>query len=130
MSVDTRQVTIEIPGAEDTILVMKAPAAANGGAVRILEASAVNHATTSSTVSYTVALHRYSAAGTPAVNGTIAAAIGGTSDHWADGVPKSFTIDSTYGVIGAGEWLALVVTAQNAGTATRGRVTLSLVNGK
>jgi len=130
VSVDTRTITVEVPGAEDTVLIMKAPTAANGGAVRILEASAVNHATTSSTVSYTLALHRYSSAGTPAVNGTIAAAIGGTADHWADGVPKSFTIDSTYGVIGAGEWLALVVTAQNAGTATRGRVTLSLVNGK
>lgn len=130
MSVDFKTLSIALPAAVDDVFVVKAPDAANGGGLRVLEASVVNHAATSSTVSYTVALHRYSNAGTPAVNGTVAAAMGGTASHWADNVPQDMTIDSAYSFVGAGEYLVASLTAQNGGAPTRAYLMLTYVPGK
>jgi hypothetical protein len=42
------------------------------------------------------------------VNGTIAAAIGGTAGTvWTEGVPQAFTIDADYAFLDAGEWLVI-----------------------
>lgn len=132
MSFDVHILSIPVPdpGGDDTILLFKAPEDAAGGCIRLIDAEAVNHAATGSGTSFSYALHKYSNAGTPAVNGTITAAIGGTASPWADGVPKAFTIDSTYGVIDAGEWVALVYAEQSAGNPTKSHITLHYVMGK
>lgn len=101
-----------------------------GGAVSITEAWAVNHAATSSNTSFTVALIRYSNAGTPSVIGTIAPAVGGTSDHWQLDVPKRMVINDDNDVLESGEWLAVRQTGQNNGTATFGKVIIHYVGGK
>jgi hypothetical protein len=100
---------------------LRAPADANGGGIRIVSASAVNQATTSGTASYTLALHKWSVAGgTASLAGTIAAAIGGASDHWTDDVLKDFTIDSTHGFIDAGEAVIVNYAAVAGGAPTAG----------
>jgi hypothetical protein len=101
-----------------------------GGAVTITEAVVVNHANTSSNTSFTVELIRYSNAGTPAVIGTIAAAVGGTSDHWATNIPKNMVINDDHDVLESMEWIAVRQTEQNNGTATFGKVIVHYVGGK
>lgn len=61
--------------------------------------------------------------GTPALNGTITNAVGGTATA---GVPYAFTISD--GWVQAGEWIA--VQENNIGTPTRGHVTLSYRQGR
>ncbi len=105
-----------------------------GGAITVLEAYAVNHATTSGTATYSVALHKRNAAGT-VISGTIAAAMGGTAasgynSHWTDLVPKTFTLDSTYSTIEAGECISVAVTAIDGGSPTRGKVVIHYAQGK
>ena len=114
------------PGANNKqLFVFKAPSADNGGGVRILEATAVNGASIANSLgvggtTFTLALHKYSSAGTPVVNGTIAAAIGGTAVGWTAGVPQTFTLNSTYSYISAGEWVVLQYNEINAGNPTNG----------
>ena len=62
-------------------------------------------------------------AGTPAVSGTIAAAVGGTATA---GVPYAFTI--TDGGVDGGEWVA--AQENNIGTPTRAHVTVSYTMGR
>lgn len=105
-----------------------------GGAITVLEAYAVNHATTSGTVSYNVALHKRTTAGT-VIAGTIATAIGGTaasgvSSHWTDLVPKTFSLDSGYTTIDDGECISVAVTAIEGGAPTRGKVIIHYAQGK
>lgn len=122
---------ISAPTADDTVLVMKAPRDAIGGGITIVGADAVNAATTSGTVGFALSLLKYSTAGTPALNGTVAAAIGGTAaasftdaaTHWTADVPKAFTLGADL-FMDAGEWLALVYDTTNAGTPTSGAITL------
>jgi hypothetical protein len=111
-------VNISDPAADNKqIFLYKAPSAANGGGVRILSASAEVITSQAAATSFSLALHKYSSAGTPAVNGTIAAAIGGTAaTYWTAGVPQSFSIDTTYAFLDAGEWL--VIDYQEDGTVT------------
>lgn len=134
MSMNTKQVVIPVPdpGGSDTLLIFKAPSANNGGGRRLLEASFVNHAATSGGNAFSLALHRFSNAGTPAVNGTIASAIGGTTAllHWGDSIPKAFTIDHDYSFLDAGEWLALVYTEIGTGNTTNGQLVLTFADGK
>lgn len=132
MSMDTNIETIRLgdPAGDDALLVMRAPTDSLGGGITIIDAYAVNHATTSGTVSFTLGLHKYSSAGTPAVNGTIASAIGGTASHWADSVPKQFTLDSDYVFLDAGEWLAIDYAETNAGNPTNGYVVIQYLNGR
>ena len=128
-------ITLSIPlaaaaGDDTSIYALKAPSAALGGGLRILDAYAVDDAATTSGTSWAVALHKYSSAGTPAVNGTIAAAVGGTADPFAAGVPKQFTISDTYGFLDAGEWLVIEKTEDNSSDPTVGVVVVHYVRGK
>jgi hypothetical protein len=105
-----------------------------GGAITLLEAYVVNHATTSGTVSYSVALHKRTTAGT-VIAGTIAQAMGGTaasgySSHWTDLVPKTFTLNSDYTTIDDGECVSVAVTAIEAGAPTRAKVIIHYAQGK
>lgn len=125
-SFDTKTLVVNLgdPGGDDALLVLRAPTAEEGGGITILGAYAVNHAATNGGTSFSLALHKYTNAGTPAVSGTIAPPIGGTSDPWASAVPKSFTIDGDHARIDAGEWLAIDYTEQTSGSPTNGFVTI------
>lgn len=119
------------PGADNKQLFMlKAPSDAHGGGIRLLGAYAINGAATSGGTTFTYALHKFSSAGTPAVNGTIAAAIGGTTDYWAAGVQKTFTLDSSYTFLDAGEWLVLDYQEESAGNPTLSSVVVHYLVGK
>ena len=116
------------PGGDDTMFVYRAPV--NGGGRRLIGASFVNFATTSGGTTFTLTLHKYSNAGTPAVNGTLSAALGGTADYWADGVPKDFTLTDAQCFLDAGEWLAVVYAEQSTGNPTNGLLNLEFGPGK
>ena len=116
---DTFTVTIPIsasPAANQ--YAVRAPADGVGGGITIKKAYAVNQATTSGTATYTLALHKWSNAATAALSGTIAAALGGTADHWTDDVPKEFTISD--GWLDAGEWCLINYAAVAGGAPTAG----------
>ena len=131
MEVRTAEFRIADPGADNKqLFLMKAPADAYGGGITLLEAYAVNKATKSGGTTFTYALHKYSNAGTPAVNGTIAAAIGGTTDYWADGVPKAFTLDASYVFLDAGEWLVLDYQEISTGSPTLSSIHVTYAMGK
>lgn len=130
MNIVTQSIYIGDPGAADTMLVLQAPSDDIGGGIRILEAMAVNHAATAGGTSFTLQMLKYSSAGTPAVNGTITASIGGSADEWADSVPKEFTIDSDYSFLDADEWLAIKYAEENSGNPTRCYVQVKYAVGK
>ena len=96
---------VNLTGADDLGFVFRAPAFGKGGGLTITEMYYVPMSTTSSTISHTLVPLIYSALGTPALAGTVAAGKGGTTDHWASGVPKAFTI--TNGTLAAGQWLVI-----------------------
>ena len=121
--------TTQLQGDDVTFFALKAPSAANGGGLTVLAAWAVDDAATTSGTSYSLALHQYSSAGTPALAGTIAAAIGGTADPFAAGVPKAFTISSTYQFIDAGEWVAIQKEEDNSSDPSSGMVIIHWVPG-
>lgn len=100
------------------IFVWQAPAAAEGGGVTITGGYITNNAATGSGTAFAVRLLKFSSAGTPVLNGTIAAAVGGTGDVFAAGVPKTFTI--TGGFVSAGEWVVLDYDTTGGGTPTAG----------
>jgi hypothetical protein len=81
-----------------TFLLWKAASDAHGGGESILSAQINGSGTT------TVALYTLSSAGTPAINGTICAAFGGTLTA---GVPVSATI--TDGWVDGSEWVGAVI---------------------
>jgi len=120
------------PGGDNKqLFIFKAPSNALGGGVRLMAADAVNGAATGAGTSHSFALHKYSAAGTPAVNGTIAPAIGGTAATiWADAVPQEFVIDTDYNFIDAGEWVVLDYQEDNASAPTNSTVNLHFQMGK
>ena len=126
MAIDVNILSVAFPdpAGPDTFLVLKAPTDTFGGGLTLLDAYFVNHAATTSGTSFSLSLQRFSNAGTPAVNGTIAAATGGTADPWADSVPKQFTLDTSYTFLDAGEWLAAVYAEQSSGNPTNGRLVL------
>lgn len=130
MSYDVHSITFPLPatGADDDVLVYKH--AATGGKITILDCYVTNAATTSSTPSFTIELHRYSSAGTPVLQGTAGASVGGTGDHWTADVPKSLTLDSTYKVVDEGECLVLSYAEVDGGTHTKGYATIHYVMGK
>lgn len=133
MAFDVHTVTVALgdPGGDDKqLFVLRAPEDAYGGGIRLVGAYAVNGAATNDGTSFSLALHKYSSAGTPAVNGTIAAAIGGTASPWAKGVPKAFTLSSTYSFVDAGEWVVIQYNEQSAGNPTNGFVVLHYLMGK
>ena len=124
----SKQIPFPDPGAGDTFLVYRAPE--NGGGERLINASFVNAAATSGGTTFTLTLQKFSNAGTPAVNGTVSSALGGTTDYWADGVPKDFTLTDAYCFLDAGEWLAVVYSEQSTGNPTRGFLNLEFARGK
>jgi len=132
---DVNTVTIALNndygGSDKTLYCLHAPAAAVGGAVTIVGAYAVSDATLAAgtTNYYSLALHKYSSAATPVLSGTIAAAIGGTAG-WTQGVPKTFTLSSTYAKLSAGEWCAVEYTEAGTGNPTNGFVVVEYVVGK
>lgn len=128
----TVSMLIPDPGADNkAIFLYRAPTDGLGGGVRILNAYAVTANAMSAGTSFSFALHKYSSAGTPAVNGTIAAAIGGTAATvWAAGVPQAFTIDADYSFLDAGEWLVLDYQEDQTGNPTNAVVTVNLAMGK
>lgn len=100
---------------------LRAPTDGIGGAIRIAAAYAVNQATTSGTATYTLALHRWSTSGgTATLAGTIATTLGGTADHWADDVIKTFSLDSTHRVLDAGDVCIVNYAAVAGGAPTAG----------
>lgn len=133
MSFDVKIASFAIgdPAGDDKqLFLLKAPENAKGGGITIVDAEIVNGATTSGGTTWTGALHKYSNAGTPAVNGTIAAALGGTTDYWAAGVPKAFTLDSDYVFLDAGEWLVLDYQEIATGNPTNAFLNVHYVMGK
>ena len=81
---------------------------------------------------FTLALHKYTNAGTPAVYGTIAAAIGGTAVGWGAGVPNAFTITTSGSTnyLSAGEYLVLQYNEINAGNPTNATVCIRYILGR
>jgi len=134
MAFDVKTLSISIPdpgGDNKQLFVLQAPTDAHGGGLRILEASASNGATMNAGTSFSLALHKYSSAGTPAVNGTIAAAIGGTAaTYWTIKIPQDFTIDDDYAFLDAGEWLVVDYQEDGSGNPTACFLTLSYLVGK
>jgi len=109
------------PGGDDKKLyILKAPSDAQGGGIRIVDAWIVNRDTAALSqgvggTTFTVALHKYSSAATPVVNGTIAPAVGGTAEGWTANVVKTFTLNEAYTFLDAGEWLVGQYNEVNAG---------------
>lgn len=126
MANEINSVTVTLDAVADDVIVFKN--SDMGGAVTLVEAYAVNHATTSGTATYTLALHKRSTAGT-VISGTIAS-LGGTADHWTDTLPKSFTLDSDYTTIDDSESISVVWAAVDGGSPTRGKVVLHFMQGK
>lgn len=122
---DVKTVTIYPgdPGGDDKkLFVLRAPSAAHGGAVSIIAAEAVQPGTASLShgvggTTFTLALHKYTNATTPALYGTVAASVGGTAEGWGAGRVKAFTIDTagTAAQLSAGEYLVLQYNEVNAG---------------
>jgi hypothetical protein len=108
--------------------VYRAPDADEGGAVRVISAWAVNAAATSAGTTFEIAIHNYGTGGT-AVEGTVAAAIGGTAAPWAADTPKEFTITAAQAKIDAGEWLVLDKQETNSSDPTRMMVYILLEPG-
>ena len=126
MSYNVHTISCPLPAAEDDCIVYKH--AATGGKVTVIDFYVTNHATTSGTATFTVALHKRSTAGT-VISGTVST-LGGTADHWTDTLPKSGTLDSTYTVIDEGECLSVAYAAVDGGSQTRGYATIHYVMGK
>lgn len=131
MAFDVKTLSVNIPdlGADNKQLyIMKAPSDALGGGLSILEANVVNGAATGAGTSFGLKLHKYSAAGTPALNGTIAVEIGGTASPWADGVPKAFTISAPF--VDAGEWVVVQYEEYTNGNPTNCQLNLTYALGR
>ena len=98
-SFDTHVVSINMSElVAGTHLLSQAPSNSQGGGLTIVGGAIVGSGTV------TAALHTFSSAGTPALNGTIAAAVGGTLTA---GVPAAFTISD--GKVEASEWVGVVL---------------------
>lgn len=134
MANDIQTIIYELDGTADDVNVLKV--SDTGGAITLLEAYAVNHATTSGTASYTVALHKRNSSGTVisgtvgSLGGTAAAAGTAQAGHWTDLVYKTYSISSTYKTLEAGEVLSVAWAAVDGGSPTRGQVVIHYAQGK
>ena len=97
---------------------LRAPTAVNGGGLSILSAFACSNLAMAAGSSPLVRLLRYSSSGTPAVEGTIAAAVGGSGAAWAANVPQTFTISDAF--VDAGEYVAVELAGTADGSGFRG----------
>jgi hypothetical protein len=113
------------PGADNKQLYLwRAPTDSLGGGVRLLSAYATQATSMNAGTSFSYQLLKYSSAGTPAVNGTISSAIGGTAATvWTAGVPQAFTVSSSYNFFDAGEWLVVDYQEDTAGNPTGSYIT-------
>ena len=132
MANEIQTVVLSVDATADDVIGYVCPA--DGGAVTILGAYATNHATTSGTATFSIALHKRTSAGT-VIAGTITTATGGTAasgatSHWTDLIPKSFVVDTTYTTLAAGESVSVAVADIAGGSSTRAKVSLSYVQGK
>jgi hypothetical protein len=132
MANEINTISVGLDSVADDVIVFKN--SDQGGAVTLIEAYAINHATTSGTASYKVTLRKRTAAGT-VIAGTIAAAMGGTaasgySSHWTDLSPKTFTLNSAHQTIDDGECVSVEWEAIDEGAPTRGKVVLHYMQGK
>lgn len=127
MASEIQTLVIPVDATADDVICFKC--SDTGGAITLLEAYAVNHATTSGTASFTLALHKRSTAGS-VVQGTIATAIGGTASHWTDLSPKTFTLNSSYVTIDDGECVSVAQVSVDEGTPTRAKVVIHYAQGK
>jgi hypothetical protein len=126
------------PGGDNKQLyLMRAPSAAHGGGVTILSGEVVQAGTAALShgvggTTFTIALHKYTNAATPAVYGTIAAAVGGTAQGWGAGRPNEFTIDTagTLRFLSAGEYLVAQYAEINAGNPTLASIIVKYAMGK
>lgn len=114
--------------------VMKAPAAARGGAITILRASVVNAAATGAGTGFALQLENWGTAGDAiksGAGGTVGAAIGGTGDPWVANTPKQFTLDTAngYNKLAADEWLVLRKTETNSSDPTRAVLVIEYLPG-
>ena len=138
MTLEVHNVTVALgdPGADNKqLFVLKAPSDANGGGLRLLSGNVVVATSITNSLgvggtTFTLALHKYSGAGTPAVNGTIAAAVGGTAVGWTANVPQAFTLNADYSFVDAGEWVVLQYNELNAANPTGGYAVLHYVMGR
>ena len=100
--VSTAMAGVETGG---TVLLFKAPAAAYGGGITIVEGHVTTGGTATTASAVLAQIVKLSSAGTPAVNGTIVAT------HTATGVesrvPSEMTIASGY--VSADEWVGVIV---------------------
>lgn len=126
MASEIQTITFDLPGTADDVIAFKCSDV--GGAVTLLEAYAVNHATTSGTATYTLELHKRSTAGT-VIQGTIASC-GGTADHWTDTLPKTLTLNGSYTTIDDSECVSVEWAAVDGGSPTRGKVIIHYAQGK
>ena len=126
------------PGGDNKqLFLLRAPSAAFGGGLTILSGEAVQGGTVTNSLgvggtTFTLALHKYTNATTPAVYGTIAAAIGGTAVGWGAGVPNSFTITTSGSTnyLSPGEYLVLQYNEVNAGNPTNATVCIRYILGR
>ncbi len=136
MEIRKAQVTFGDVGADNRqVFALCAPSDAEGGGITILSARAVSSTTIANSLgvggtTYTLALHRYSGAATPAVNGTIAAPIGGTAVGWTAGKPIAFTVDNAYAFLDAGEWLVVQYNEVNSGNPVWAQVDITYALGR
>lgn len=125
MANEVQAITVNLPATADDVIIFKTSSV--GGAVTLVDAYAINHATTSGTATFTLELHKRSTAGT-VIQGTIGS-LGGTADHWTDTLPKRFPVSDTYDVIDDGECVSVEWAAVDGGSPTRGVVVLHYVQG-
>lgn len=99
-------IPVDLGGDDKLVPLFKAPSAAGGGGITLLQAQAHNSAATNDATTFTLALVNLGSAGT-AVAGTIGAKIGGSGDAWAARTPKAWTLDATEKLVDAAEWVGV-----------------------
>lgn len=139
MAFDTQVTTVTIGDLGSDNLqkrLLKAPSAGNGGGITIMAVDVVSATTLAKSAGVggttpTLILHRYSAAGTPAVNGTVSSnTVGGTAVGWTAGVPQAFTLNNAYCYLSPGESLVAQYNEVNAGNFIDATVTIHWQRGK
>jgi len=108
--------------------VFRAPAAANGGGVTILEARAYNGtALAGAGTTFTLTLVNGGTTGLTA-EGTIGAAIG-SATQWSTRTFQSWTIDATKRYVGAGEWVSVQYDELNGGNNAHCHIEVAYIMG-
>ena len=130
MSIQVPDTASDWQGDTKVAKLFRAPTAAHGGGMTILEAFASNEGATGAGTSFSWALHNYGTAGTAikSTGGTIAAAIGGTASPWAAGVAQEFTLSYPY--IAPGEYVVLAKDEVNSSDPSRGCICLLVAMGE